>query len=97
MASDMVGYSRLMELDEIGVLERQKSHRREIVDPAIKKHRGKTVKTTGDGMLILFDSAIEAVHCGVGIQTAMAEREASVVSDNRIRYRVGINIGDIIL
>lgn len=88
MASDMVGYSRLMELDEIGVLERQKSHRREIVDPAIKKHRGKTVKTTGDGMLILFD---------VEIQTAMAEREASVVSDNRIRYRVGINIGDIIL
>jgi class 3 adenylate cyclase/pimeloyl-ACP methyl ester carboxylesterase len=96
MASDMVGYSRLMELDEIGVLERQKSHRREIVDPAIKKHRGKTIKTTGDGMLILFDSAIEAVHCGVEIQTAMAEREASVVSDNRIRYRVGINIGDII-
>ncbi len=96
MASDMVGYSRLMELDEIGTLNRQKDHRREIVDPTIKVHGGKIVKTTGDGLLIQFDSAIDAVLCGIEIQTAMATREAEIPLESRIRYRIGVNIGDII-
>ena len=86
-----------MERDEIGVLNRQKANRRDVVDPAIQTWKGKTVKTTGDGMLVQFDSAIDAVMCGIEIQTAMANREADIALDGRIRHRIGINIGDIIL
>jgi class 3 adenylate cyclase/pimeloyl-ACP methyl ester carboxylesterase len=96
LAADMAGYSRLMETDEIGILDRQRLHRREVIDPTIEKFHGKIVKTTGDGMLILFDTAQEAVQCGVEIQTEMAARESHVPIKERIRYRVGINIGDII-
>ena len=96
LVADMVGYSRLMELDEEGTLARQKAHRRELIDPTIGEHHGHIVKTTGDGMLVEFASVVDAVKCAVAIQTSMAEREAGEPESNRIRYRIGINLGDII-
>lgn len=97
LAADMVGYSRLMEADESGTIARQRSHRRDLIDPTISKHNGRTVKTTGDGMLVEFSSVVEAVRCAIEIQRAMAEREAGVADEQRIRYRVGINLGDIVI
>jgi class 3 adenylate cyclase len=96
LAVDMAGYSRLMEKDEESVLKRQKGHRRELIDPEIGSHGGRIVKTTGDGMLVEFASAQDAVRCAINIQTAMVERERATVTDSRIVYRVGINLGDII-
>jgi len=96
LAADMVGYSRLMELDEDGVLSRQKEVRRELIDPQIALHRGRIVKTTGDGMLAEFASAQDAVRCAIDIQTDMASREADEDEERRIRYRVGINLGDVV-
>jgi class 3 adenylate cyclase len=95
-AADMVGYSRLMEVDEDGVLSRQKSHRNELIDPEISRYRGRLVKTTGDGMLVEFASAQDAVRCAIGIQTGMIDREAHQDEDSRIFYRVGINLGDVV-
>ncbi len=97
LAADMVGYSRLMEADERGTIARQKAHRAELIDPKIIEHHGRIVKTTGDGMLVEFASVVDAVECAVAIQRAMLEREAEVPNDRRIRYRVGINLGDIIV
>ncbi len=96
-AGDMVGYSRLMEADERGTIARQKSHRAELIDPKITEHHGRIVKTTGDGILVEFASVVDAVECAVAIQRAMLEREAEVPNDHRIRYRVGINLGDIVV
>ena len=96
-AADMVGYSRLMEADEEGTIARQKSHRNELIDPKIAEHNGRIVKTTGDGLLAEFASVVDAVRCAVEVQQAMAEREADVPDDRRIRYRVGVNLGDIII
>src|SRR6266567_2524612 len=96
LAADVVGYSRLMGTDEMGTLTSLKSHRRELVDSGIAEHRGRIVKTTGDGMLVEFASAVDAVGCGVKIQRGMAERNANVPQEKRIEFRVGINIGDII-
>lgn len=96
MAADMVGYSRLMEKDEAGVLDRQKSHRRELIDPEISQNRGRIVKTTGDGMLVEFASAQDAVRSALDIQRNMANREEAQDEDNRIQYRIGINLGDIL-
>jgi adenylate cyclase len=96
VAADVAGYSRLMSADEEGTLAQLKAHRRAVVDPRIKEHRGKIVKTTGDGMLVEFASAFEAVSCAVDIQRGMAERNAGVPQNKRIEFRVGINIGDII-
>jgi len=96
LAADMVGYSRLMEADEDGVLSRQKIHRKELIDPEIASNRGRIVKTTGDGMLAEFASAQDAVRCAIDIQTMMNRREADQGEDNRIRYRVGVNLGDIV-
>lgn len=96
-AADMFGYSRLMETDERGTIARQKAHRSELIDPKITKHHGRIVKTTGDGMLVEFASVVDAVECAVAIQRAMLEREADVPNDRRIRYRVGINLGDIVV
>lgn len=95
-AADMVGYSRLMEIDEDGVLSRQKSHRKEIIDPEITRNRGRIVKTTGDGLLVEFTSAQDAVRCAIGVQTSMTQHEAGQDEDRRIRYRIGINLGDVI-
>ena len=96
LVADMVGYSRLIERDEAGTLERQKRHRRELIDPEIERNRGRIVKTTGDGMLAEFASARDAARCAIDIQTSMARREGERDPDRRIQYRVGINIGDVI-
>ena len=96
LVADMAGYSRLMEQDEEGVLERQKRHRRELIDPEIARRGGHIVKTTGDGMLAEFTAAQDAVRCAIDVQTAMAERERASPMDRRIIYRVGINLGDVV-
>ena len=95
-AADMVGYSRLMEADEDGVLSRQKTLRKQLIDPQITLYRGRIVKTTGDGMLAEFASAQDAVRCAIEIQTEMARHETDTDEDRRIRYRVGINLGDVV-
>jgi len=97
LAADMVSYSRLVEADERGTIARQKAHRKELIDPEIAAHSGRIVKTTGDGMLAEFASVVDATECAVAIQRAMVEREAEVSEERRIRYRVGINLGDIII
>jgi class 3 adenylate cyclase len=96
LAADVAGYSRLMGADEEGTLNRLKAHRRELVDPKIREHHGRIVKTTGDGMLVEFSSVVDAVRCAVEIQRAMADRNAEVPEDKRITFRIGINLGDII-
>jgi adenylate cyclase len=97
LAADVAGYSRLMGGDEEGTLERLKEHRRDLVDPKIAEHDGRIVKTTGDGLLVEFASVVDAVRCAVDIQRNMAERNAGVPADRRIAYRIGINVGDIII
>ncbi len=97
IAADVVGYSRLMGGDEAGTLAALKTHRRELIDPKIAEHQGRIVKTTGDGLLIEFPSVVEAVQCAVEIQRAMQERNTDVPADHRIEFRVGINLGDIII
>ena len=96
LVADMAGYSRLMEHDEEGVLERQKMHRRELIDPEVSRRGGHIVKTTGDGMLAEFTAAQDAVRCAIDVQTAMAERERASPMDRRIIYRFGINLGDVV-
>jgi class 3 adenylate cyclase/pimeloyl-ACP methyl ester carboxylesterase len=95
-AADMVGYSRLMESDEEGVLARQKTHRKELIDPEIARNRGRIVKTTGDGMLAEFASAQDAVRCAINIQIMLNRHEADQDEDRHIQYRVGINLGDVV-
>src|SRR5499425_2886877 len=97
LAADVAGYSRLMGADEEGTHERLKAHLRELVDPKIREHRGRTVKNTGDGMLAEFPSVVDAVRCAAEIQRAMIDREAGLPEDGRIRFRVGINLGDVIV
>jgi adenylate cyclase len=97
LAADMVGYSRLMEADERGTIARQKAHRAQLIDPKINEHHGRIVKTTGDGMLVEFASVVDAVACAVAIQRAIVEREADVPEEQRIQYRVGVNLGDILI
>jgi adenylate cyclase len=97
LAADVAGYSRLMGSDEAGTLARLRTHRRELIDPKIADHRGRVVKTTGDGILIEFQSVVEAVSCAVAVQRGMAERNAAAPEHQRIVFRVGINLGDIII
>jgi TolB-like protein/class 3 adenylate cyclase/Tfp pilus assembly protein PilF len=97
LAADVAGYSRLMGADEEGTLRRLNAHRRELVDPKIAEHRGRIVKTTGDGMLVEFASVVDAVRCAAEVQRAMAERDADLPDEERIRFRVGVNLGDIIV
>jgi class 3 adenylate cyclase/pimeloyl-ACP methyl ester carboxylesterase len=97
LAADVVGYSRLMGADEVGTLTMLKAHRRELIDPAIAGHSGRIVKTTGDGMLVEFGSVVDAVGCALAVQRAMSSRNAAVPEDRRIIFRVGINVGDIII
>ena len=96
LAADVAGYSRLMGADEVGTLSVLKAVRGELVDPEIAEHKGRIVKTTGDGMLVEFASSVDAVTCAIAIQRRMAERAAST-ADSQLRYRIGINIGDIII
>jgi TolB-like protein/class 3 adenylate cyclase len=97
LAADVAGYSRLMGADEEGTHERLKAHLRELVDPKIEEHRGRTVKNTGDGLLAEFPSVVDAVRCAVEIQRAMVDREPEVPDERRIRFRIGVNLGDVIV
>jgi adenylate cyclase len=97
LAADVAGYSRLMGADEEGTLAELKVLRRELADPKIKEHRGRIVKTTGDGLLVEFASVVNAVRCAVEVQREMAERNAGVPRDRRIEFRMGINVGDVII
>jgi adenylate cyclase len=97
LAADVAGYSRQMGVDEEGTLARLKSLRREIVDPKVAEHYGRIVKTTGDGLLIEFASVVDAVRCAVEVQQAVTERNAEIAAAERIEFRVGINLGDVIV
>ena len=97
LAADMVGYSRLMEVDETGTLARLKTHRIELIDPAIAKNRGRIIKTTGDGMLVEFHSVADAVLCATEVQSRMARRNTDVSPARWIQFRIGINLGDVIV
>ena len=97
LAADVAGYSRLVGADEEGTLTRLKAYRRELIDPKIAEHRGRIVKTTGDGLLVEFSSVVDALRCATEMQTAMAERNVAVPPDSRIEFRVGIHQGDIIV
>ena len=97
LAADVAGYSRLIGADEGGTLERLKALRRELLDPKIAEHKGRLVKTTGDGLLVEFGSVVDALRCAVEVQREMLGRNADVPSDNRIELRIGINVGDIVV
>jgi TolB-like protein len=96
LAADVVGYSRLMGADEEGTHERVKAHLVELVDPKIREHHGRIVKTTGDGMLAEFASVVDAVRCAGEIQHAMADRDLDLAEERRLRFRIGVNLGDVI-
>jgi adenylate cyclase len=97
LAADVAGYSRLMSRDEEGTLHRLKSHLGELIEPHIAAHRGRIVKRTGDGLLVDFASAVEAVRCAVAIQAGMTDRNRGAPDDTRIEFRIGINLGDVII
>ena len=96
LAADVAGYSRLMGADEEGTHERLQAHLRELIEPEIAEHRGRIVKNTGDGFLAEFASVVDAVRCAVEMQRGMTERNAGTSPENRIEFRVGINLGDVI-
>src|SRR6266478_5029883 len=96
LAADVAGYSRLMGLDEEGTHERLKTHLRDLVAPKIEEHRGRIVKNTGDGFLAEFASVVDAVRCAVEVQRGMIDREPEMPDGQRIRLRIGINLGDVI-
>ena len=97
LAADVVGYSRLMGIDEVGTLRRLRAYRGELIDPAIAARRGRIVKTTGDGLLVEFASAVDAVACAITAQRALAQRNSGEAEDGRLVFRIGINVGDIII
>src|SRR5690242_3487447 len=97
LVADIAGYSRLIGLDEEGTLTRLRALRRELIDPTIAEHRGRIFKTTGDGMLVEFASVVDAVRCAVAVQRTTAAREAAIAQERRIEFRVGINLGDIVV
>jgi adenylate cyclase len=97
LAADIAGYSRLMGADEAGTLARLKEYRRELIDPKNKQYRGRVVKTTGDGILIEFSSVVDAISCSIEVQQGMCERNANIPPEKRIEFRVGINLGDVIV
>ena len=96
-AADVAGYSRMIGADEEGTLERLMAHRRELIDPKIAEHQGRIVKTTGDGVLVEFASPVKAVRCAIEVQHGMVDRNADVPEEFRIEFRIGINIGDVIV
>jgi len=96
LAADVAGYSRLMGADEEGTHERLKAHLRELVNPKMEEHRGRIVKNTGDGLLAEFASVVDAVRCATEIQRGMVDREPEAPDKRRIRFRIGINLGDVI-
>jgi adenylate cyclase len=96
LAADVVGYARLIERDEAGTLERLKEHRKSFIEPLVAEHQGRIVKLMGDGALCEFGSVVDAVACAIAIQRGMVEREAAIPEDQRIRFRIGINLGDVV-
>src|SRR5216684_3873331 len=97
LAADVAGYSRLIEADEEGTLGRLKALRAELIDPKIAGHRGRIVKTTGDGLLVEFGSVVDALRCAAEMQAALAESNASLPPDRHIEVRIGIHQGDIVV
>ena len=97
LAADVAGYSRLIEADEEGTLHRLKSLRAEVIDPKIAEHRGRIVKTTGDGLLVEFASVVDALRCAAEVQGEVAESNAPLPPDGRIEFRIGIHQGDIVV
>jgi adenylate cyclase len=97
LAADVAGYSRLIEADEEGTLRRLKTLRSEVIDPQIAGNRGRIVKTTGDGLLVEFASVVDALRCAAEMQSALAEGNAALPPDRRIEFRIGINVGDIVV
>jgi len=96
-AADVAGYSRLIGNDEAGTVARLRALRRELIDPEIAKYKGRIVKTTGDGLLVEFGSVVDAARCAAEVQQEMAARNTSVPPEHRIEFRIGINVGDIII
>ena len=96
LAADVAGYSRLMGLDEVGTAQVLREHR-VVLDALVAKHGGRVVKTTGDGVLTEFSSLVDAVECALAIQAVMAERNEGVTPDRRMLFRVGINLGDVLV
>src|SRR6516225_97726 len=97
VAADVAGFSRLTEADEEGTLTRLRAIRAELLDPTIAAHNGRLVKTTGDGLLVEFSSVLDALRCATEVQASMAERNATVIADKRIEFRIGIHQGDIVV
>ena len=97
LAADVAGYSRLVGIDEDGTLARLRSIRLELIDPAIAEHRGRIIKTTGDGILVEFPSVVDAVRCALAVQRSMAERNAEIAADRLIAFRIGIHLGDVVV
>src|SRR5437773_9776154 len=97
LAADVAGYSRLIEADEEGTLSRLKSLRAEIIDPKIAGHHGRIVKTTGDGLLVEFASVVDALRCAAEVQATLAESNSPIPPNRRIEFRIGINVGDILV
>jgi TolB-like protein/class 3 adenylate cyclase len=97
LAADVAGYSRLVGADEEGTLNRLRSVRAEVIDPKIPEHRGRIVKTTGDGLLVEFSSVVDALRCATEIQNAVAERNVRIAAEKRVEFRIGINVGDVVV
>ncbi len=97
LAADVAGYSRLIGADEEGTLDRLKAHRRDLIDPKIREHQGRIVKTTGDGLLAEFASVVDAMRCATEVQRGMLDRDAELDDERGIRFRIGINLGDVIV
>ena len=97
LAADVAGYSRLIGVDEGGTLARLKAIRAELIDPMIAAHNGRLVKTTGDGLLVEFSSVVDALRCATEVQAGMAERMATASADKPLEFRIGINVGDIVV
>lgn len=97
LAADVAGYSRLIGADEEGTLERLRSIRADVIDPNIAKHQGRLVKTTGDGLLLVFGSVVAALRCATEVQREMAQRNSGTAETERIEYRIGVHQGDIVV
>ena len=97
LAANIVGYSRMMGADEVGTLRALQAHRKELIDPIVASRRGRIVKTMGDGILVEFASAVDAVACGITLQRGTASRDKALPEDKRLAFLIGINIGDIII
>lgn len=97
VSADVVGYSRFMGRDEAGTLDLLRGHRTQLIDPLVARHGGRNVKTTGDGLLLEFPSAVAAVECAIAVQEGMAHRNSDVPDDQTVRYRVGVHLGDVIV